>query len=129
MAKRFLDMIAVLGIAISVAGFSSAVYAGDAAKGEKVYKKCKSCHLVDKEKHKTGPHLVNLFGRTAGSVEGYKKYSKAMKASGIVWDETTLDSYLAAPKKYVKGTRMAFAGLKKEKDRANVIAYLKQFSQ
>ena len=81
MAKRFLDIVAVIGIAISVAGFSSAVYAGDAAKGEKVYKKCKSCHLVDKEKHKTGPHLVNLFGRAAGSAEGYKKYSKAMNAT------------------------------------------------
>ena len=117
-----------LSVVLAALAISSPVYAGDAAKGEKVYKKCKSCHLVDKEKHKTGPHLVNLFGRAAGSAEGYKKYSKAMKASGIVWDETTLDGYLAAPKKYVKGTRMAFAGLKKEKDRANVIAYLKQYS-
>ena len=116
-------------VALTALALSAPAFAGDAAKGEKVYKKCKSCHLVDKEKHKTGPHLVNLFGREAGSAEGYKKYSKAMKASGIVWNEETLDGYLAAPKKYVKGTRMAFAGLKKEKDRANVIAYLKQFSQ
>lgn len=116
-------------VALTALAFTAPAFAGDAAKGEKVYKKCKSCHLVDKEKHKTGPHLVNLFGREAGSAEGYKKYSKAMKASGIVWNEETLDGYLAAPKKYVKGTRMAFAGLKKEKDRANVIAYLKQFSQ
>ena len=116
-------------LAVTALALSAPAFAGDAAKGEKVYKKCKSCHLVDKEKHKTGPHLVNLFGREAGSAEGYKKYSKAMKASGIVWNEETLDGYLAAPKKYVKGTRMAFAGLKKEKDRANVIAYLKQFSQ
>ena len=122
--KKVYLFAAMASVILSVPAF-----AGDAAKGEKVYKKCKSCHLVDKEKHKTGPHLVNLFGREAGSAEGYKKYSKAMKASGIVWNEETLDGYLAAPKKYVKGTRMAFAGLKKEKDRANVIAYLKQFSQ
>ena len=113
----------VLGV-----GLSSSAMAGDAALGEKVFKKCKACHVVDKEKHKTGPHLVNVIGRTAGTAEGYKKYSKAMKNSGIVWDDETLDGYLEKPKKYLKGTRMAFAGLKKEKDRANVIAYLKQYS-
>ncbi|MEC7438102.1 MAG: cytochrome c family protein, partial [Pseudomonadota bacterium] len=59
-----------------------------------------------------------------GSLEDYKKYSKAMKASGIVWDETTLADYLRAPKKYIKGTKMAFVGLKKDADIENVIAYL-----
>lgn len=103
--------------------------AGDIKAGEKVFKKCKACHVVDKEKNKTGPHLVNIMGRSAGSLESYKKYSKAMKESGIVWDEETLDGYLEKPKKYIKGTKMAFAGLKKEKDRENVIAYLKSFSE
>ena len=98
--------------------------AGDAAAGEKVFKKCKACHMVTKERHKSGPHLVNLFGRAAGSADGFKKYSKAMKGSGIVWNAETLDGYLANPKKYLKGTKMAFAGLKKEKDRQNIIAYL-----
>ena len=102
---------------------------GDVAAGEKVFKKCKACHVVNKEQNRTGPHLVNLFGRTAGSLEGYKKYSKAMKTSGIVWDEETLDAYLKAPKKYVKGTRMAFVGLKRDADRANVISYMKTFSK
>ena len=98
--------------------------AGDVEAGAKVFKKCKACHYVDKEKNKTGPHLVNIIGRAAGSLEGYK-YSKAMKASGIVWDETTLTDYLRAPKKYIKGTKMAFAGLRKDADIANIIAYLK----
>ncbi len=108
----------------AVLSFSISAQAGDVAMGEKVFKKCKSCHVVDKEKNKTGPHLVGLFGREAGSVESFKKYSKAMKASGIIWDAETLDGYLANPKKYLKGTKMAFAGLKKEKDRQNIIAYL-----
>lgn len=103
--------------------------AGDVEAGEKVFKKCKACHVVDQEKNKTGPHLVNIMGRTAGSLESYKKYSKAMKESGIVWNEETLDGYLENPKKYIKGTKMAFGGLKKEKDRKNVIAYLKSFSE
>ena len=118
----------LLAVVVLGVGLSSSAMAGDAALGEKVFKKCKACHVVDKEKHKTGPHLVNVIGRTAGTAEGYKKYSKAMKNSGIVWDDETLNGYLEKPKKYLKGTRMAFAGLKKEEDRANVIAYLKQYS-
>jgi len=105
------------------------VMAGDIDAGEKVFKKCKACHVVDAEKNKTGPHLVNIMGRTAGSLESFKKYSKAMKESGIVWNEETLNGYLEKPKAYIKGTKMAFAGLKKEKDRENVIAYLKSFSE
>ncbi|MEK9860977.1 MAG: cytochrome c family protein [Alphaproteobacteria bacterium] len=119
----------LLAAAVVSLGLSSTAMAGDPALGEKVFKKCKACHVVDSDKNKTGPHLVNIMGRQAGSVEGFKKYSKAIKESGIVWDEATLDGFLEKPKKYLKGTRMAFAGLKKEEDRANVIAYLKQFSQ
>jgi cytochrome c2 len=103
--------------------------AGDIEAGEKVFKKCKACHVVDQEKNKTGPHLVNIFGRAAGSLESYTKYSTAMKESGIVWNDETLDAYLENPRKYVKGTKMAFGGLKKEEDRLNVIAYLKSFSE
>lgn len=65
----------------------------------------------------------------AGSADGYKKYSNAMKSSGIVWNEETLDGYPEQPKAYVKGTRMVFAGLRKQKDRANVIVYLKSYSK
>jgi cytochrome c len=103
--------------------FSATAHAGDPVAGEKVFKKCKVCHVVDKEKNKTGPHLVGLLGRTAGSVDSFTQYSKAMKASGIVWNVETLDGYLANPKTYLKGTKMAFAGLRKEKDRQNIIAY------
>ena len=115
-----------LGFALST---TPAVASGNAAAGEKVFKKCKVCHVVDAEKHKTGLHLINIMGRSAGSTDGYKKYSNAMKSSGIVWNEETLDGYLEKPKAYVRGTRMLFAGLRKEEDRANVIAYLKSYSK
>ena len=116
---------AIVAVALGVALVPTGpVLATDIKAGEKVFKKCKACHYADREKHKTGPHLVNLIGRTAGSLEDYKKYSKAMKASGIVWDEETLTEYLRAPKKYIKGTKMAFVGLKKDADIENVIAYL-----
>jgi len=114
-------------VAASVA-VSTPSLAADIKAGEKVFKKCKACHVVDAEKNKTGPHLVNIMGRKAGTLESYTKYSKAMVAADVIWDETTLDAYLEKPKKYIKGTKMAFAGLRKEKDRVNVIAYLKSFS-
>ena len=112
--------------AVAAAGFMMAApaMAGDTAAGEKVFRKCKACHYVDQEKNKTGPHLVNIIGRKAGAVEGYK-YSKAMAGSDLVWDEATLAGFLAKPKSYLKGTKMAFAGLKKDSDIADVIAYLK----
>lgn len=97
--------------------------AGDAAKGEKVFRKCKACHSLEAGKKKIGPSLAGVFGRKAGMVEGFK-YSKAMMAANIVWDETTVDAYIASPKKYIPKNRMAFPGLKKEQDRADVIAYL-----
>ena len=113
-------------VAVATAGLllAAPAQAGDAAAGAKVFKKCKACHYVDREKNKSGPHLVNIIGRAAGAVEGFK-YSKAMAGSGLVWDEATLAGFLAKPKKYLKGTKMSFAGLKKESDIANVIAYLK----
>lgn len=119
--------------AVFVAAFSTVAYAkGDADLGAKVFGKCKACHMVGEgAKHRTGPELNDLIGRTAGTAEGYS-YSKAMKAAGeagTVWDEVSLAAYLAAPRDYVRGTKMAFAGLNKEDDVANVIAYLKTFSE
>jgi cytochrome c2 len=105
---------------------------GDAAKGENVFKKCRACHDVGEgAKHKVGPELNDLFGRTAGSVEGFN-YSAAMKAAGeegLVWDDDTLAQYLKDPRNFVPKNKMAFAGLKKDDEVADVIAYLHQFSQ
>ena len=100
---------------------------GDPAKGEKVFRKCKACHVVNEEKNRVGPHLVAIIGRSAGAVEGFK-YSKAMKESGITWTEENLSAYLSDPRGFIKGNRMAFAGLKKEVEIVNVIAYLRQAS-
>jgi cytochrome c len=103
---------------------------GDAAAGEKVFNKCKACHTVEAGKNKVGPSLHAIVGATPAAVEGFK-YSPAMQefASSHTWDEETLSAYLEAPKDVVKGTKMAFVGLKKPEERDNVIAYLKQFSE
>lgn len=115
----------VLGAALLLSATGGAMAQGDAAAGEKSFNKCKACHNVEEAKNKIGPHLVGVVGREAGAVEDYR-YSGAMKESGLVWDEETLAAYLADPRSYVKGTKMAFAGLKDAEEIANVIAYLKE---
>jgi len=123
MRKLTIAVLALLALPVA----AQAQTAGDAAKGEKVFAKCKACHEVEKGVNKVGPTLKGVVGRKAASVEGYK-YSEAMTAKGaegVVWDEATLIAYLPDPKAFVPKTKMAFAGLKKPEEVADVIAYLK----
>lgn len=120
-------------LTFAVAAFAlhmgSAQAAGDPAAGEKVFKKCRACHKVEEgKKSPIGPNLHGVFGREAGTGD-FKRYSKAMKSSGIVWNDETMAGYLASPKKYIPKNKMAFPGLKKQKDIDNVIAYLKEATQ
>lgn len=118
----------LFGAVIAAAVFApAAAFAdGDAAKGAKIFKKCAACHTATDEKNKVGPHLVGIIDRPIASVEDYK-YSKAMTehaAEVPTWTVEALGAYLHKPKAVVKGTKMAFAGLKKDKDVEDVIAYL-----
>lgn len=122
-----------LATAILLLASSPALAMGDADKGKKVFKKCKSCHTVGpKAKNKVGPILNDIFGATAGTNEKFsKKYSKSMKKAGeegLVWNEETIAEFLTKPKSFIKKTKMSFKGIKKEKDLANIIAYLATFS-
>ena len=101
---------------------------GDLAVGEKVFKKCAACHSIVKGgKNNIGPALYNVVGRKIGVKNDYK-YSKALSGYGKEWTFEELNGYLIKPAKWIKGTKMAFAGLRKEKDRASVILYLNQNS-
>ncbi len=101
---------------------------GDLAIGEKVFKKCAACHSIDKGgENRIGPALYNVVGRQVGGVNDYK-YSKALSEYEKKWSFEELNGYLIKPAKWIKGTKMAFAGLRKEKDRASVILYLNQNS-
>ena len=104
---------------------------GDATAGAGTFKKCAVCHVVDSDRNKVGPSLNGLFGRKAGTHPDFT-YSSAMKAAGdggLTWDETTLRDYLHNPRMKVKGTKMAFPGLKDDQEITNLIAYLKQYSK
>ena len=130
--SRFLKLAVFAGaLAALPAATLGTAQAQDADAGEKVFRKCKACHAVGEGAgNKVGPHLNDLFGRTAGAIGDFK-YSNAMKAAGdggLVWNDESIATYLINPKDMVKGTKMAFAGLKKDEDRADVIAYLKTFS-
>jgi cytochrome c2 len=118
---------ALLIAVIAALALPAAARAQDVAAGRQVFKKCAACHVATEAKNRVGPHLSGIVGRKAGSVEGFK-YSEAMAAKGtegLVWDEASLAAYMRDPKGFVPGNRMVFAGLKKDEDIVNLIAYLK----
>lgn len=104
---------------------SVAAAEGDPKRGAKAYGACASCHSLEPGVHLTGPSLANLWGKKAGSIEDFVRYSKALKAAGIVWDENTLNAWLAHPEKFVPGNYMVFRGIENDKDRGDLIAFLR----
>ena len=117
MNKLMLIILSVLVIMVIYVGVTHA------ADGEKIFKRCVACHSLTK--NKMGPALGNIFGKKAGSVKKYR-YSKAMRNSDIIWTDCTLDQFLIKPRKYIKGTKMRFSGIKKKSQRDAVIKYLKE---
>lgn len=118
------SLLATVFLAVAL---TPAAAAGDVKAGERVFLKCRACHQVgENAKNVVGPVLNGLFGRPAGSAPGYS-YSKANKESGLVWDEATFREYIADPRARIPGTKMVFAGLKKEQEIDDLVAYLKIF--
>lgn len=116
----------LLAAAIAVAATDA--FAGDPEAGAKVFKKCQACHAVGEgATNKVGPELNGIFGRAAGSVPDYN-YTDANRNSGIVWSPEIFTEYIKSPRTYIPGTSMAFAGLKKDQEIEDIIAYLQQFN-
>jgi cytochrome c len=123
MMKNILKAAAVLSVLVP----AGAAHAQDAAAGEKVFRKCKACHVVDKEQNRVGPHLVGIIGRPVAAIEDFR-YSSAMEewGEGKTWDDALFLEYIEKPRTMVKGTKMAFAGLRDEQERKDILAYLKE---
>ncbi len=126
-----LKFVIVAVAALGTMAGSAFAEGGDAAKGEKVFRKCKACHSAEEEKNKVGPHLVGIIGRQAASVEGYKYGAGITDAAEKigVWDEAKLVEYLASPKDYVGGKSKMTFKLNKEDQRKDVAAYLASLSK
>jgi len=122
-AKRLIGAI-VLGLA---AGGLAA--AGDPERGARAFRACVACHGVEPAQHLTGPSLAEIFGRKAGSVEGFARYSEVLRRSAVVWDERALDAWLRDPARFIPGNAMTFPGIAEERTRADVVAYLRAVSE
>lgn len=127
MKGRNFAIAVALGAGI-VTGGVTASQAGDPAAGQRVWNQCRACHVLDSETNRVGPHLVGIFGREAGAAEGFN-YSDVMANSGIVWDEQNMRAYLADPRGFMPGNRMAFAGVRNPTQMDDLIAYLLEASQ
>ena len=111
--------------ALILAGAQASVRAADPERGRAAFDKCAACHGLGDEKDADGPTLKDVMGRQAGSLDDYR-YSAAMKRSGVTWTPETLDTFVADPQGFIKGNRMAFAGITDPAERADLIAYLEQ---
>lgn len=106
-----------------------AAEAGDPAKGKELYRACASCHSLEPGRHMTGPSLASIWGQKAGDDETFARYSKALKKAEVIWDEPSLDAWLANPKTFIPGNRMAFRGIEDQAKRLDLIAYLQHISE
>jgi cytochrome c len=122
--RLFISGLMILAVTMIAGTTSIAQAAGDAKAGKNVFRKCAICHDIRPGKKKIGPSLHGVVGSKSATAKGYR-FSPALKKANLTWDAATLSKYLENPRKMVKGTRMAFAGLRSKKDRDNVIAYLK----
>ena len=133
--KACATMLLAAVLAASLTGLAAPAQAADAAAGKRFFKKCAACHNLMADRHKIGPGLLGLFGRRAATAHGFKRYSKSMKTAGVrglIWTEGVFLQYIANPNQFLRDflgdpkarSNMTFAGIKKQKDRENLLAYL-----
>jgi cytochrome c len=120
--------IAAAALAASLAPHASA-QSGAAARGERVFRACAACHSLLSDRNLTGPSLAELWHRRAGGLASFRRYSPALRDSGVVWDDTTLDAWLKDPAQFIPGNAMMFPAIKDAQQRADLIAYLKEATQ
>src|SRR5258706_11601317 len=123
--KRF-----AISVLATIASLSPALaQLGDAARGRQNFTACAPCHSLEPDRHMTGPSLADLWGRKAGSLPSFERYSDALKSSGIIWDDRSLDGWLTDPDRMVPDNEMPFNGIKDARDRADLLAFLKEATQ
>jgi cytochrome c len=126
---RSLHALAVTVLALMVLIKPAAAQTGDAARGEQVFRACAPCHSLEAGRNMTGPSLADLWNRKAGTLPSFSRYSPALKSSGLTWDDKTLDAWLADPQHFIPGNTMTFPGVKDNRLRTDLLAFLKEATQ
>ena len=121
-----MSKLVILALAAIALSSPATAESGDAARGQKDFRVCAPCHSLEADRNLTGPSLAGLFGRKAGSLPTFERYSDALKSSGIIWNDRSLDGWLTDPEKMVPDNEMPFDGIKKPSDRADLLAFLKE---
>lgn len=124
---RILFAVVVFGIMFGL-GAHAEPLSGDAKQGAQLYRACAACHSLAPNRNMTGPSLAGIWGRKAGSLKSFERYSPALKSSNVVWDENTLDQWLKSPARFIPNNHMPFAGIPNAQQRADLIAFLKEAS-
>ncbi|HTE78996.1 MAG TPA: c-type cytochrome [Xanthobacteraceae bacterium] len=119
----------VLAVAVLVTISFVAFSDGNSARGQRVFGACAACHSLQPDQNMTGPSLADLWGRKAGSLPSFNRYSPALKSANIVWNDKTLDEWIEDPQHLIAGNQMTFAGIKDARQRADLLAFLKQATQ
>jgi len=127
MRRLWISIVGFVGMAIGLAQASAA--APDAARGQRAFGACASCHSLEPDKNMTGPSLANVWNRKAGGLASFPRYSAALKSSDVVWNDKTLDAWIKDPQHVIAGNEMPFEGLKNDQQRADLLAFLKQATQ
>lgn len=127
MLRPFSGSLAILAV---IAMLSPALAAdGDAARGQRIFGACAACHSLEPNRNMTGPSLAEVWNRKAGTLPSFMRYSPALKSSGVVWDDTTLDAWISDPQHLIPGNVMTFAGIQNPQQRTDLLAFLKQATQ
>src|SRR5438132_5949259 len=121
--------VAFIAFATGVVAATAAAPKGDPTRGQRVFGACAACHSLEPDRNMTGPSLAGLWNRKAGDVASFPRYSPALKSSGVVWDERTLDAWINDPQHVVAGNTMTFPGIKDARQRADLLAFLKDATQ
>jgi cytochrome c len=126
--SKFTSLTLVAAMAMMVAASHAATPLGDAGHGAQLFRACAACHSLAPDRNMTGPSLAGVWGRKAGALESFDRYSPALRASNVVWDEKALDQWLKSPSHFIPQNRMSFAGMSDPRQRADLTAFLKEAS-
>src|SRR5262250_2991363 len=124
-----IPLVAIATLMLTALPYRTMAELGNAARGERMYRACVACHSLEPNRNMTGPSLAEIWNRTAGSLPSFPRYSPALKSAGIVWTDDTLDEWIKDPQHFIPGNTMTFPGMKDARQRADLLAFLKEATQ